>query len=426
MTGPFRARWLGASALPLLMVMISAGEAAAQDATPKFETVYVEARKRVEDEQTVPISLNAYSQDDLDQLGVKTIEDLRYSAPSLYIAPTTFRQDTLNITIRGQRNFDAPSGGGNSGLSFDTATAVYKDGVYYARATGLGGSLFDVESVQVLKGPQGTLVGRNSTGGAVLYQSKEPTDQYEGYVKTTLGDYGKAGLIAVGNIPLTDTLSFRIALNADNQKGYIANHFFDPVSGDRNNQAAMGSDKMAALLSLKWQPSDDFKVLLRADLASEHDTGSTYHDLGYFVGTVPSGTRTSICNIPGTCPSTANPANPSISYTDLLGHQVGSYYLTANAGGASNINTSPLAYNSTLNSLAREQQYGFWSAEQARSNLDAGHYQTYSATVDKTLGDIDVHWVSAYRTWDNEGRATSRGLAVETNTYLFNVPTTPS
>ena len=112
MTGQFRARWLGASALPLVMLL--AGEAAAQDASPKFETVFVEARKRVEDQQTVPISLNAYSQDSLDQLGVKTIEDLRYSAPSLYIAPTTFRQDTLNITIRGQRNFDAPSGGGNS------------------------------------------------------------------------------------------------------------------------------------------------------------------------------------------------------------------------------------------------------------------------------------------------------------------------
>ena len=280
MTGPFRARWLGASALPLLMVL--AGQAiaqeAAEDAAPKFETVYVEARKRVEDQQTVPISLNAYNQDDLDQLGVKTIEDLRYSSPSLYIAPTTFRQDTLNITIRGQRNFDSPSGGGNSGLSFDTATAVYKDGVYYARAIGLGGSLFDVESVQVLKGPQGTLVGRNSTGGALLYQSKEPSGDYEAMVRTTLGDYGHAGLQGVINLPLSDTVSFRMALNADNEKGYISNHYYDPSSGMTNTQPAMGSNKLAALLSLKWQPSDDFKVLLRADLAAEHDTGSTYHD----------------------------------------------------------------------------------------------------------------------------------------------------
>ena len=139
-----------------------------------LETVIVTARKRAEDAQAVPISITAFNQADLDKLSVKTIEDLKYVAPSVYIAPTAFRQDTLNITIRGQRNFDAPSGGGNPGLAFDTASAVYKDGVYYARAVGLTGSLFDLDNVEVLKGPQGTLVGRNTTGGAILYNSREP------------------------------------------------------------------------------------------------------------------------------------------------------------------------------------------------------------------------------------------------------------
>ncbi len=417
MTGPNRVRWLGATALPLVMLL--AGEAIAQDASPKFETVYVEARKRVEDEQTVPISITAYSQDDLDQLGVKTIEDLKYSAPSVTIQTSAFRQDTLNISIRGQRNFDAPSGGGNSGLSFDTATAVYKDGVYYARAIGLTGSLFDVESVSILKGPQGTLVGRNTTGGALLYQSKEPTGDYEAWIRGTVGDYGRAGLQGVVNIPLTDTLSFRAALNADDQKGYISNHYYDPNSGMTNNQAAMGSDKLAALLSLKWQPFENLKIMLRADLAGEHDTGSTYHDLGYFTGTVLSSGRASICNIPGTCPSTTN---PSISYVDLLGHTVAPYYLTATATGVSNVNPSPLAYNAYLNALSREQTYGFWSTEQALSNLDVGHYQTYSATVDSAVDDVAVRLMTAYRTFDNTGRAVSRGLGVEMNTYQFNIP----
>src|SRR6218665_1472432 len=130
-----------------------------------LETVYVTARKREEIKQQVPIALDTFNQADLERLAVRTIEDLKYVSPSVYIAPTTFRQDTLNITIRGQRNFDAPSGGGNPGLGFDTASAVYKDGVYYARAIGLTGALFDLEQVQVLKGPQGTLVGKNTTGG---------------------------------------------------------------------------------------------------------------------------------------------------------------------------------------------------------------------------------------------------------------------
>jgi len=416
---------LGASALPLSLFLY--GPVAAQDngqagaASQPFETIMVEARKRSENEQTVPISITAYSQDDLDQLGVKTIEDLRYSAPSLYIQPSTFRQDTLNITLRGQRNYDAISGGGNSGLGFDTATAIYKDGIYYARAVGLTGSLFDLDSVQVLKGPQGTLVGRNTTGGAVLYQSKEPGNEYEAFVKATVGDFVHGGLIAVANIPLNDTISFRVALNADDQKGYVSNHFLDPVSGASNTHPSFGSNKLAGLFSLKWQPDQDFKLLLRADIASEHDTGSTYHDLGYFVGTVPSSGRTSICNIPGTCPSTVA-GNSAISFVDLLGHTIAPYYVSATATGVGAVNTATAAYNATLNTLAREQTYGFWSAEQAVSNLGAGHYQTYSATADQHLDFADVKLMAAYRTWDNASIAASRGQAYETNTYHFSIP----
>ncbi|HWC62359.1 MAG TPA: TonB-dependent receptor [Rhizomicrobium sp.] len=377
-----------------------------------LETVIVSARKVSENAQTVPISITAYSQADLDTLNIKTVEDIKYSAPSVYIAPTTFRQDTLNITIRGQRNFDAPSGGGSPGLAFDTASAVYKDGVYYARAVGLTGSLFDVDRVEVLKGPQGTLVGRNTTGGAILYYSRDPQPQFEGYIRATVGDYNRGGLQGAINIPLSDTVFLRIAANADDQKGYIANLFSDPVSGASNHQAAMGSDKLAAIASLKWQPDDSFNLVLRLDAASEHDTGSTYHDLGYFVGTVLSSGRTSICNIPATC----------VGFTDLRGHPVAPYYLTATATSVSNVNTSPAAYNALLNSLARQQAAGFWSAEQAVSNFNIGHYWTASAAGDKTIGDLEIKLSAAYRTWNSTGTAVSRGQPFETNTYDYDFP----
>lgn len=377
-----------------------------------LEKVVVTARKREEDQQVVPISITALSQADLDKLSVKTIEDLKYVSPSVYIAPTSFRQDTLNITIRGQRNFDAPSGGGNPGLAFDTASAVYKDGVYYARALGLTGSLFDLDNVQVLKGPQGTLVGRNSTGGAILYNSRQPGPDLGGYVQATVGDYGRAGLQGAVNLPLDDTLFLRVALNSENQKGYIANFFLDPSSGRSNTQAGMGFKKLGGVLSLKWQPDDTFDLLLRADLASEHDTGSTYHDLGFFVGTVPSAGRTSICNIPVTC----------LPFTDLRGQVMQPYYLTATATSVSNPNPSPQAYNAILASVLREQTYGFWSAEQDISNLSQGRYQTYSATANKRLGDVDVRFMAAYRTFTNTGTAVSRGLPFESNTYKYFFP----
>jgi iron complex outermembrane receptor protein len=354
-----------------------------------LEKVVVTARKREEDQQAVPISITALSQADLDKLNVKTIEDLKYVSPSVYIAPTAFRQDALNITIRGQRNFDAPSGGGNPGLAFDTASAVYKDGVYYARALGLTGSLFDLDNVAVLKGPQGTLVGRNTTGGAILYNSREPGPNFGGYVQATVGDYARAGLQGAVNLPLTDTLFLRVALNSENQKGYIGNYFFDPATGRHNTQAGMGFKKLAGVISAKWQPDETFNLVVRADISSEHDTGSTYHDLGYFVGTVASAGRTSICNIPVTC----------IPFTDLRGQVMQPYYLTANASGVSNPNPSPQAYNAILASVLREQNYGFWSAEQDISNLSAGHYGTYSATANKTFGDIDVRLMAAFRTF---------------------------
>ncbi len=154
---------------------------------------------------------------------------------------------------------------------------------------GLGGSLVDLENVSVLKGPQGTLVGRNSTGGALLYRSREPGNEFEAYVKGTLGDYGRAGIQGILNVPLSDTISIRAAVNLDNQKGYITNLFFDPVSGMRNNQAARwAATRSPACFSLKWQPDETTKLVLRADIAAQHDTGVTYHSLDYFVGTVPS------------------------------------------------------------------------------------------------------------------------------------------
>ncbi len=401
------ALWLGAGAVPSLAQ--TGGQTAS---ITGLETVIVTARKRTENAQQVPISITAFNQDELSKLNVLTLQDLKTVSPSVYVQPTAFRQDTLNVTIRGQRNFDSPSGGGNPGLAFDTASAVYKDGVYYARAVGLGGSLFDIDSLEVLKGPQGTLVGRNSTGGAILYETRQPGQEFGGYVTGTLGDYGRAGLQGAVDIPLSDTLFARVALNVDDQRGYISNHYFDPVSGASNTQPAMGSNKLGGIFSLKWQPDDSFNILFRADIAAEHDTGSTYHDRNEFIGTTQSLGRASVCNIPAGCSG----------FTDLLGHPVAPTFLTFNGTSASNPNPSPAAYNSVLNSLAREQNYGFWSTEQAVSDVDVGHYQTYSAIANKSLGDTNVKLMAAYRTWDSTGTAVSRGQPFATNIYTYNTP----
>ena len=402
------ALWLGAGLVP------AAAQNNVQVASNNgLETVIVTARKRAEDAQTVPISITALSQNDLDQLHIQTIQDLSSIAPSVVVEPSTFRQDTLNVTIRGQRNFDSSSQGGNPGLSFDTASAVYVDGVYYARAVGLTGSLFDMNSVDILKGPQGTLVGRNTTGGAILFQTNEPTQDFGGYVKMQGGDYDQYTLQGAVNIPLTDDLFFRAAISAQGNKGYIKNFFTDPATGFANHQPAEGTQKLAGRFSLKWVPDDSFNLLVRADLAAEHDTGSSYHDLGFFVGTTPAtGNKPSVCNIPGAC----------TGFTDLLGHQTAPFFTTVTAAGASGVNAAPAAYNSLLNSVAREQKEGFWSTEQTLSNADVGHYHTVSAVADKTFDDIDVKLLGAYRWFDSFGQSNSRGLSYDTTNFLYQVP----
>ena len=115
-------------------------------------------------------------------------------------------------------------------------------------------------------------------------------------------------------------------------KGYIHNYFTDPASGFSNSQPAEGTQKLAGRFSLKWVPDDSFSLLVRADISGEHDTGSTYHDLGYFVGTTrATGNKPSVCNIPGAC----------VGFTDLLGHPVASYYTTVTAASASGVIPSP-------------------------------------------------------------------------------------
>src|SRR6516225_282160 len=103
-------------------------------------------------------------------------------------------------------------------MSFDTAAAVYVDGVYMARPEGLLAAVFDIDDPEVLKGPQGTLVGRNSTGGAVLYQTREPGADFGGNLQVSGGDHGRGALEGAINIPLSDTLFFRAAAQVSDSK----------------------------------------------------------------------------------------------------------------------------------------------------------------------------------------------------------------
>lgn len=198
-----------AAASPSQVVSSSADQSA-------FETVTVTARRVSEDMEKVPQTVSVVSADDLSNRNVTDLTNLAQAVPSLTVT-STYR-DSFIVAIRGQ-------GGSSQGSSPSVATYFNEVPLPPTRANGAGGggpgAFFDLESVQVLPGPQGTLFGRNTTGGAVLFTSKRPTDQFEGFFQAGYGDFNNREVSGVINIPvIDDTLLVRLGAQVRKQNGF--------------------------------------------------------------------------------------------------------------------------------------------------------------------------------------------------------------
>src|SRR5690606_5292589 len=157
---------------------------AAATAPPPGSTgdIVVTARRRAERLQDVPVAITAFSGDSLASANITRTDDLMTKTPGLSVQPSCFGKSAVSFGIRSQRQYLAY-------MTVDQSVGVYQDEVYQSRTNGLNSSLFDLDSVQVLKGPQGTLFGRNTPGGAILFTSKRPTDDFEGYARLAAGNY---------------------------------------------------------------------------------------------------------------------------------------------------------------------------------------------------------------------------------------------
>ncbi len=182
-----------------------------------LEEVIVTARRREENLQVVPISLTAISGEDLARKGVQNAYDLANSVPSLTMSTSGTMSKALMPGIRGvsTRSFL---------LLDDPAVGTYFAEAVVAHPWGFGDTFFDIQSVQTLRGPQGTLFGRNTTGGAILIEPNKPNfDGFEGNVKTTFGDYNLRQVDAMINIPFNEVFAIRIAGEHKERDGYTTN-----------------------------------------------------------------------------------------------------------------------------------------------------------------------------------------------------------
>lgn len=214
-----------------------------------LDEIFVTAEKREGTEQTTPISMTVLTPELLERNGVGNLESLTAIAPSVNFA----RNNTSSIiTIRGVSSRDTTEVG-------DPAISVNIDGLYLQRSIGLNESVFDLERVEVLRGPQGTLYGRNSTGGTINFITAKPQEEFQASAAVGFGTYDLLTTEGMLNVPLSDTVQLRAAFQTRDHAGYRSNGL--PLDGD-------DADSQAARISLAFQPTDKLTGLISAELVT--------------------------------------------------------------------------------------------------------------------------------------------------------------
>ncbi len=215
-----------------------------------LETIEVTARRREESIEKIPVAVSAFSAEDLADIGADNIDGLQGTVPNLNIVQGRGSSSAVNVFIRGIGQPDALQ-------TFDPGVGMYVDDVYYSRIQGALISLFDVDHVEVLRGPQGTLYGKNSTGGAIKIVTREPSQTLTGSAEALIGDYGRAEGRFYLSGGFSETWSASIAGAVIGNDGYVS----DPLSGREFND----DDTRALRAKLQFKPGEDFSAVLALD-----------------------------------------------------------------------------------------------------------------------------------------------------------------
>jgi len=228
-----------------------------------LDEIVVTARKRSENVQDTPISITVFRSEDLEARQISNVGHIADFTPNLTIntsAAFSGSSATPAIFLRGVGQVDFS-------LNTDPGVGLYVDGVYISRAVGGLIDLVDIERIEVLRGPQGTLFGRNTIGGAVSVTSKAPTDEFGGRLKLTTGSDNRILVQGLLNAPLGENLNSRVALNYHKRDGYV--HRPDGVSlGDDNS--------FSARATVAYTPSENVAVTLSADYTREREESAPF------------------------------------------------------------------------------------------------------------------------------------------------------
>ncbi|WP_257546312.1 TonB-dependent receptor [Sphingopyxis sp. DBS4] len=267
----FRHTALATSALGLLVI---APPAFAQEdgASAGGEDIVVTARRTEERLETVPVSVSAFSERALDRIQAGDTTGLQGAVPNLNIVQGRGSSNATNIYIRGIGQPDALQ-------TFDPAVGVYVDDVYYSRIRGTQLDLLDLERVEVLRGPQGTLYGKNTIGGALKVVTRKPDQNFRGGVSMAYGSYDQFEVKASASGPVSDTLAAGFAVMHARRDGYVEDRVLDRDYNDKNTLAARGA--------IAFTPSADFRLDVSVDYSRDDaamTVGQPLNSLTYLLG----------------------------------------------------------------------------------------------------------------------------------------------
>ncbi|MBL0123682.1 MAG: TonB-dependent receptor [Betaproteobacteria bacterium] len=180
----------------------------------KLETVVVSAQRRDEEMQKVPISITTINVKDIEQKQIRRLDDIKFEVPNIVVEPNTGTSSGAKVFMRGV-------GTDESLFSADPSVAIYIDDVYIPRQTGALFDLFDVQRIEVLRGPQGTLYGRNATGGAIRYVTAKPNGQEKFEIDGRIGNLARQDIRAGLSTKLGENVDATFAVMSKNRDGYL-------------------------------------------------------------------------------------------------------------------------------------------------------------------------------------------------------------
>jgi iron complex outermembrane receptor protein len=252
-------RWKRLSAAIALALAVPAlsGTAIAQqdqESNSSLEEVVVTAQRREQSLQEVPMSISAFGEEQLQALQADNLDSLQGAVPNLNLVQGRGSNSSVNAFIRGVGQPDALQ-------TFDPAVGIYLDDVYMARIQGALFKLYDIERIEVLRGPQGTLYGKNTPGGAIRLITRTPGQERELRASVLLGNYDRIQAAAYMSAPVSDTLALGLSVLHDQRDGFVT----DPSTGrDYNDE-----NTTVARFKGNWDISPDVNMVFSADYTTE-------------------------------------------------------------------------------------------------------------------------------------------------------------